>query len=128
MRERLGEIYLKTGFIWLLVGMTFGAWLGATENLQYSNPHAHANLVGFVLSALFGLIVIVLPALRESRLAVAQYWIYQIGAVVLVVGKILVSNDPTDMAVVAIGSLIVLVGTLMFAFMLFTMKRPATAR
>ena len=123
MREQLGLTYVKVGFIWLLAGMVFGIWMGITENFQFSNAHAHTNLVGFVLSALFGLVMIALPALAASKLAVLQFVIYQIGAIVLVIGKVTVTLDPHDNAVVAIGSMIVLVGTLLFAWMLFSHRK-----
>lgn len=120
MRNNLGIIYLKVGFIWLLAGMLFGTWMGITENFQFSNAHAHANLVGFVLPVLFGLVVMKIPAMLDSKLAPAQFWVYQVGALALVGGKVLVALDPADHALVAAGSLITMAGTAMFVWMLFT--------
>ena len=53
---KVDRLYILCGFVWVVAAMVFGFYLGAAEQLQYSNTHAHAALVGFVLSILFGLI------------------------------------------------------------------------
>lgn len=42
--KKIDEYYIAVGFAWLIFGMLFGMWLGATENRQFANSHAHANL------------------------------------------------------------------------------------
>jgi cbb3-type cytochrome oxidase subunit 1 len=86
--------------------------MGITEQFNLANSHAHANLVGFVASVAFGLIYRAFPAMKSSRLATAQFWIYEIGAVVLVLGKAIVDNGGSN-TVVKIGSLIVILGAVL---------------
>ena len=67
---RIDRLYVLIGFLWLIAGMIFGIYLGIKNQLQSSNSHAHANLLGFVISVLFGLIYRNWPVLKQSRLVV----------------------------------------------------------
>ena len=84
---RIDRLYIMTGFLWLIAGMVFGIYLGITDQLYYANSHAHANLLGFVISVLFGLIFRNWPALMSGRLAFLQFALFELGALVLVAGK-----------------------------------------
>jgi hypothetical protein len=110
--QKIDENYVLIGLIWLVGGMGYGIYMGITEQFNLANSHAHANLVGFVASVAFGLIYRAFPAMKSSRLATAQFWIYEIGAVVLVLGKAIVDNGGSN-TVVKIGSLIVILGAVL---------------
>ncbi len=110
------RLYILAGFVWLIFGMVFGIYLGITDQLQFSNSHAHANLLGFVVSVLFGLIYRNWPSLLENRLAMLQFALYQIGAVVLVAGKYDIDNGGGG-ALAPPGSIIVVLGTLLIFWM-----------
>ncbi len=125
--NKIDEYYIGAGFAFLFFGMAFGMWLGASENLHFSNSHAHANLVGFVLSVLFGLIYRCFPAMKQSRLAKPQFWIYEIGAVLFVAGKIRV-DATTNADLVIFGSIVVFVGTLLMVIIFAKNREPASAR
>lgn len=114
MREDiLGNLtrnYILLGLVWLVAGMIFGAWLGATNHMNYANSHAHMNLLGFVVSVLFGLIHWATPNLSKSRLANPQFLIYEIGAVTLVFGKIMVDANGAENPALIVGSVITIIG------------------
>jgi peptidoglycan/LPS O-acetylase OafA/YrhL len=116
--QRLDRNYILIGLAWVVVGMVFGAWLGASNHLNYANSHAHINLLGFVTSVLFGLLHWAYPALGKSRAAFWQFVIYEVGVVVLVIGKVLVDGG-TENVLLPIGSVITIIGgalmLLMFA-------------
>ena len=116
--QRLDRNYILLGLIWVIVGMVFGAWLGATDQTNYANSHAHANLLGFVTSILFGLLHWAYPALGRSRLAIWQFGIYQIGVVILVLGKFLVDGGTTTLFL-EIGSVVTIIGTALMLVMFF---------
>ena len=125
----MDRLYILTGFAWVILGMVFGIYLGITDQLQFSNSHAHANLLGFVISVLFGLLHRNWPRLADSRLAVPQYLVYQLGALVLVAGKY--NIDAGDSATLAPpGSVLVVIGTLLMVWMFATASdaRPAAPR
>lgn len=124
---KIDRLYIMAGFVWLIVGMVFGIYLGITDQLQFSNSHAHANLLGFVISAIFGLIYRNWPALLSSRLALPQFALYQTGAVILVAGKYDIDNGGSG-ALAPPGSVIIVLGTLLMLWMFAGAKAaPAPA-
>ena len=58
--------------VYLLVGMAFGIWMSATQDHSLAPAHAHLNLIGGVLLALFGAFYMLVPSAAESRLAKFQ--------------------------------------------------------
>ena len=118
--QRLDYTYILTGLIWLVFGMGFGIWLGISEQFNFANSHAHANLVGFTISTLFGLIHAAFPTLRGSRIAGWQFIVYEVGAVMLVAGK-MQADVGGDLTLVKIGSVVTVAGTLMMLW-LFAMR------
>lgn len=123
---KIDRLYITTGFVWLIVGMVFGIYLGITDQLQFSNTHAHANLLGFVISVLFGLIYRNWPALVKSRLAMPQFALYQTGAVVLVAGKYDIDNGGAG-TLAPPGSIIIVLGTLLMFWMFATTRVAPSA-
>jgi hypothetical protein len=115
--QRFDRNYILLGLVWVMVGMIFGTWLGASNHLNYANSHAHANLLGFVTSVLFGLLHWAYPALARSRLALAQFVIYEVGVLVLVIGKVYVDGGTPIEPLLIGGSLITMVGALLMLVM-----------
>ena len=58
--------------VYLLVGMAFGIWMSATQDHSLAPAHAHLNLIGGVLLALFGAFYMLVPSAAGSRLAKIQ--------------------------------------------------------
>ena len=124
--KKIDENYILLGLIWLLAGMAFGMYLGATNQLNFANSHAHANLVGFVASTLFGLIYRFFPAMKSSKLAMPQFWIYEIGAVLLVAGKIVIDDGGSD-GLVKFGSVVVSAGAVLMLVVFVRDRQPKSA-
>ncbi|MCG6121900.1 MAG: hypothetical protein MEP57_04235 [Microvirga sp.] len=116
--DKVDHHYVLTGFAYALVGMIFGAWMGASQNLHLVNSHAHINLVGFVMLVLVGLVHRLWPVLKNGSAAKLQFWLFQIGVVTFLIGKIVVDNTHNELVVV-LGSLLVViaVGLLGYRFM-----------
>jgi hypothetical protein len=112
----IDRLFILIAFVWLLCGMLFGIYIGINELPIHSNAHAHAGLLGFVISSLFGLFHRGWPAMGRSRLAMAQLVIYEIGVVVLVAGKYQVSEYGSS-PIVAPGAVITVLGTLLMAWL-----------
>ncbi|MCB1469164.1 MAG: hypothetical protein M9944_01145 [Rhizobiaceae bacterium] len=123
--RKISDAYILVGLTWLVLGMLFGIWLGVTQQFQFANSHAHWNLVGFAISVMFGLIHRAYPQLANSRLAWPQFLVYELGAILLVLGKVIVDAEGSDV-VVKLGSVITVIGGAgMLA--LFAMRKSAPA-
>jgi peptidoglycan/LPS O-acetylase OafA/YrhL len=114
--QRLDRSYILVGLAWVVVGMIFGTWLGASNHLNYANSHAHIGLLGFVTSVLFGLLHWAYPALGTSRIAVWQFAIYEVGVLLLVIGKVLFDGG-TETLFLQIGSIVTIIGAAMMLWM-----------
>ena len=104
--------FILIGLLYGIFGFGFGVWMGISEHFDLAPVHAHVNLVGFASMVLFGLLYRAYPALAESRLAIAHFLIYTIGAVLFLAGLPLAQSGQIALAV--IGSLTVLAGLLVF--------------
>jgi cbb3-type cytochrome oxidase subunit 1 len=81
----ISKNFLVIGGLYLLVGIGFGMYMGASQDVNMTPVHAHLNLLGFVLMTLFGLLYRVMPELAGSTLAKVHFWLHQIGVLVLMV-------------------------------------------
>lgn len=124
--EKLDRNYILLGLCWVVVGMTLGIWLGITNQQNYANSHAHVGLLGFVASTLFGLLHWAYPALARSRLALWQFIIYEIGVVILVVGKFLIDGGK-ETILLPIGALITVAGAALMLAMFAKHGHKASA-
>ena len=84
--------FLVMGAIYLLVGICFGMYMGASEDHTLAPVHAHINLLGFTLMTVFGLAYRVMPQMAEGSLAKAHFWLHQVGAFMLLVGLFLLMS------------------------------------
>lgn len=116
---RIDLVFISIGLIVLVCGMAFGMWMGATDNFQYANVHAHLNLVGFVVPALYGLTHRAYPNLMRSRLALPQCIAHFVGALIFVPGLLLVDLTGNPL-VVSTGAAVLVLATLTFGFVFFT--------
>ena len=123
--KKIDEAYLTLSLLWLIAGMVFGIWLGASNHFGFAESHAHMALVGFVVSAIFGVMYRFYPTMKQSRLATWQLWIYQLGAVILVAGKITVDAGGGP-ALVMVGSLVILAGVVLMLYIFATKRSEAT--
>ena len=105
--------FILIGLLYASFGFAFGIWVGINQRFDQAHLHAHINLIGWASMALFGLIYRAFPALAESRLAAVHFILFNIGAVVFLVGIPLAQSHQT-IALAAGGSLTVLAGLLVF--------------
>ena len=112
--KNVGKRFISIAIIYGLLGMGFGIWMGMTQSLASAPLHTHINLIGWASFAIFGLIYRAFPALAESKLAAAHFWVANLGAVTFIAGIVIVM--PTgNMLPVAVGALIMLISMIIFA-------------
>jgi hypothetical protein len=73
--RRIDSYFLLLAATCLIVGVVMGIVMGIAHAFQFAPVHAHFNLVGWASLALFGLVYKAYPALGQSRLALAHFWL-----------------------------------------------------
>ena len=69
---------LKLAGLYLILGMTLGIAMGATERFALAPAHAHVNLLGWVTLALAAAVFTLWPESATTRLARAFFWLYSL--------------------------------------------------
>jgi len=124
----LAQLFFKTAIIFLIIGIGMGLQMAISENHEVLGAHAHANLLGWVTMALFGVYYALNPRKAEKRLAMLQYWVYTTGVVIMVPSLYMMLQGNSAMEpVVAVASLITFAGVLLFAVIVFSGKETAIA-
>lgn len=110
---RIDTVFIVLGFAVLIGGMAFGMWMGAHEDFRYVDAHAHLNLLGFVLSTLYGLLHRVYPELARSRLAWPQCIAHFLGVLIFIPGIVIVIETTNPLGAI-VGGVLVMLATLTF--------------
>jgi len=120
---RLAELYFKTAVIFFIIGISIGLKMAISEDHTVIGAHAHCNLLGWVSMALFGGYYALNPKKAERRIAVIQYYVYTLGVAIMVPALYMMLEGNMAMEpLVAVSSLIVFAGVLLFAFVIFSPK------
>ncbi|MBY0223106.1 hypothetical protein ABZ756_04980 [Mammaliicoccus sciuri] len=86
----MGAKWIKAAVIYFLIGVGFGLYMHATIELQWGATHAHINVVGWLTTAAIGIIYSVYPKAGNSALGKAQFWLYNIGLPILLLGMLII--------------------------------------
>ncbi len=120
---RLAELYFKTAVIFFIIGISIGLKMAISEDHTVIGAHAHCNLLGWVSMALFGGYYALNPKKAERRIAMIQYYVYTLGVAIMVPALYMMLEGNMAMEpLVAVSSLIVFAGALLFAFVIFSPK------
>ena len=126
---RVSLYFFKTATIFLIVGIAVGLHMGITENHSAMPAHAHINLLGWVTSALFGGYYALQPARAEWRIAFVHFVVYVAGMVIMLPALYLkYTGYPEFEPLLAGGSMIVGLGVLIFAYVLFSPDEQRAGR
>ena len=112
--------FLVVGVVYLLVGMALGSVMGATGVHTLLPVHAHINLLGFTLMAIFAALYKVFPAMAASALARYHFWLHQAGTLILVTGLYLMLSETVTASIIGpimpVSELLLIVGTAIFGW------------
>jgi hypothetical protein len=114
--------FISIGLVFLICGMAFGMWIGAREAFQYSDAHAHLNLLGFVVPTLYGLLHRAYSNLGRSRLAWPQCITHFLGVLIFVPGIVVVTQTGNQAGVIT-GGILIMLATLTFGFVFLTARK-----
>ena len=109
--------FVTIGLSYAVLGIALGIFMAASHNHGQHVTHAHIMLVGFVVSFIYGLCHKLWLNNTTSKLAVAQFYIHQVGVVVLVTGLFLLYGEFVNLEtidpVLALASITVFVGVIL---------------
>ncbi len=115
----IARMFMGIGSLYIVLGVSLGAYMGGSGDTSLSPVHAHINLLGFVLMMIFGVFYHLFPAAAASRLATLHFWLHQLGTVtVLVMLFLLLSGRITEASMVPaapIAEMAVLLGLVAFS-------------
>lgn len=131
--------FLKTGILFLVVGLGLGGWMLIRRELAgvYPAPylvsaHTHAILVGFVMQMILGVALWMFPRPAKTdvrydpRYAEASYWLIASGTAGRVTGELLRASSDSlawRLLVVTCG-LAQIAGILLFCYTMWSRIRP----
>jgi len=115
-------LFLRTAVVYLLAGMLLGIFMGMSEDHTQMTTHAHVNLLGWASMALYAVVYRAWPEAAHSSLAPWHFWVANVGALVLVIGVAgaMAGREATFGPIAAVGSIISLIGALLFAAIVYT--------
>jgi drug/metabolite transporter (DMT)-like permease len=126
---KISHLFFRTAVLFLIVGIGMGLQMAITQNHNVVGAHAHVNLLGWVSSAIFGGYYALNPAKAEGRLPMIQYAVFTMGVVLMGASLYLLLQGNAGMEpLVAVSSLIVFAGVLLFAWTVFTPQTASLGR
>jgi cbb3-type cytochrome oxidase subunit 1 len=129
------KAFIRTSLAWFTAGIALGLAMAAHPAwVVYRPAHAHMNVVGFITMMIFGVGYQLLPrlfghGLHSRALAVAHWWLANIGLAAMVAGFILAPHIGTRSApVTASGGALFTIGAFSFVYNLWRTFDAADAR
>lgn len=115
-------LLLRAAVVYLLAGMLLGMFMGMSDDHSQMPTHAHINVLGWASMALYGVVYRAWPEAAHSPLAPWQFWIANLGTLVLVIGVagIMAGHEAAFEPIVISGSILSLIGALLFAIIVYT--------
>ena len=129
------KAFIRASLGWFAFGILLGIAIAAYPPwLIYRPAHAHMNVVGFLTMMVFGVGYQLLPrlfghALYSRRMAVAHWWLANLGLAGMVTGFVLQPHTGrTGSNTVAIGGVLFSLGALGFVYNMWRTFNLADAR
>ncbi|MES2978341.1 MAG: cytochrome-c oxidase [Pseudomonadota bacterium] len=125
MLNELSSRWLKMAVVYFVIGVGLGIYMGSSHQFTLMPVHAHVNLLGWVSMVLFGVLHQLFPQQLNNKIAVVQFWIYQLTLPVLSVAlALMLRGNAAIEPVVGIASMGIGIAVLLFAFNVLTNLRP----
>lgn len=104
--------FLRIAVLYILFGVIFGLVIGIAGKLGFANVHAHVNLLGWATLALSGLIYTAYPSAGNTKLAVAHFWLQNIGLPIFVAGLFIIDfgNESLGIPFTSSGAIVAILG------------------
>ncbi len=117
--------FIGLATLFAIFGMCWGVQMSITQDYQLAPAHAHNNLIGFVVMAIYGVYYRLVPAAAGKRLALVHFWIALIGSLTFGLGIALAILNITEI-VVEVSTLFVLGSMIIFSWTVWTNRAGLT--
>ena len=123
---RISRFYFGMAILYLMTGIGVGLHMSISQDHSAAGAHAHINLLGWVTSAVFGGYYALNPEKASGWLPRIQCAAYSLGLIVMLPSLYLLLTGNTGVEpAVALGSIAVALGVVLFAVVVFTRGRRA---
>jgi hypothetical protein len=115
--------------VYVLIGMGFGIFMGATMNFTLAPAHAHLNLIGWVTMALYGTFY-GLAREASQKLAWTVFWLNNAAATIMFpsLAMVLTQGDSSPFILpLIVSEFLALGGMLCFAFSVWSVLMKSAA-
>ena len=116
--------FIGCAVLFAIAGMALGIYMGISNDHALAPAHAHNNLIGWVTMALYGFYYRAVPAAATSRLALLHFWVALAGSLTIGLGIALTLQG--QLLLVQVSSLVVILGMILFAFIVWTHRAGLT--
>lgn len=110
--------FMVLGALFVVIGMGWGIHMSASGDHTMSPAHAHLNLLGFVLFAIYAFYYHLVPAAAEGMLPKAHFALALAGVVIVVPGIVMAISETTE-TFAKIGSILTLLSGIAFLVVVF---------
>jgi hypothetical protein len=116
----ISAVFFAFGVVAMLVGMSLGMHMGASGDFTLMPVHAHLNLLGFVVMAVYGTFYALVKSFSE-KLAWINFGFSAAGVLVMTpfLALMLSSGDESLEPFVAIGGALAMIGLITFGVSVF---------
>lgn len=114
--------FLLCAFVYAVLGMSLGVYMGASKIHVQFVTHAHILLVGFVVSFIYALVHKLWLSGVPGALSTAQFYLHQLAALVMLIGLFLLfggfAPEETIGPILGMSSIGVLAAALLMLWMI----------
>jgi hypothetical protein len=105
--------FILVSIIYSIIGMTLGIGMGMHKDFSLAHLHAHINLIGWVMMAIFGLVYNAFPKMALSTIGKVHFYVANIGAILQLIGIYMVLTGGMELPII-LGSMLTVISMLVF--------------
>ncbi len=124
----MGKTFIQISSIYLMIGLVIGYVMGSANLFQYTSLHVHVNLVGWVTSALFGIVYQISSPPSHAKLIKVHFWLHMIGVPLLMLGMyfIISGMEAIGGPLSGLGGALIIVGACLFSIYCFKVFKQSS--
>ncbi|WP_175990378.1 cbb3-type cytochrome c oxidase subunit I [Bacillus sp. Marseille-Q1617] len=118
----MGIRLIKISVVYFMIGVLFGLYMSMTHDYSFTPVHAHINLLGWTALTLAGIIYHLFPAVSQTKLAKAHFWLHNISLPLMMIGLFILisSGNESIIPVIAAGGVLTTLAVLLFGYNVLT--------